>query len=108
METKRLIPYSVHLPEDIYKILKQAAGQRKASSLVRDAIIMIASGTTPYNSGYNKGLRDSIKIIQADTTAKGLVINGNKVAAILSDKIDKLIIKEKANGSKKGRGNRDA
>ena len=38
MEPKRLIPYSVHLPEDVYKKLKEAAGSRKASALVRDAI----------------------------------------------------------------------
>ena len=105
METKRLIPYSVHLPDDIYTKLKAAAGERKASALVRDAITMIVSGTTPFNSGYNKGLRDASKIVQTDSTVKGLVINGNKVAATLSDKIDKLTIKEKANGTKKGRGN---
>ena len=106
METKRLIPYSVHLPDDIYAKLKAAAGERKASALVRDAITMIVSGTTPFNSGYNKGLHDAAKIVQTDATIKGLVINGNKVAETLSDKINKLTIKEKANGqSKKGRGN---
>ena len=105
METKRLIPYSVHLPDDIYAKLKAAAGERKASALVRDAITVIVSGTTPFNSGYNKGLRDAAKIVQTDGTVKGLVINGTKVAANLVDKIDKLTIKEKANGAgKKGRG----
>ena len=38
---KRLIPYSVHLPEPIYAKLKKAAGERKASALVRDAITMM-------------------------------------------------------------------
>ena len=32
METKRLIPYSVHLLEDIYKKLKAAAGERTSAS----------------------------------------------------------------------------
>lgn len=104
METKRLIPYSVHLPEDIYTKLKAAAGERKASALVRDAITMIVSGTTPFNSGYNKGLKDANKIVQTDPTVKGLVINGIKVGATLAEKIDKLTIKEKANATKKGRG----
>ena len=105
METKRLIPYSVHLPDDIYAKLKAAAGERKASALVRDAITMIVSGTTPFNSGYNKGLKDASKVIQTDPTVKGLVINGVKVGATLADKIDKLTIKEKAHGTgKKGRG----
>ena len=79
METKRLIPYSVHLPDDIYAKLKAAAGERKASAMVRDAITMIVSGTTPFNSGYNKGLKDASKVIQTDPTVKGLVINGIKV-----------------------------
>ena len=43
MEPKRLIPYSVHLPEDIHKKLKAAAGDRKASALVRDAITLMSS-----------------------------------------------------------------
>lgn len=104
MDTKRLIPYSVHLPEDIHAKLKAAAGERKASGLVRDAITMILSETTPYNSGYNKGLKDAIKIVQTDPTIKGMVINSTKIAASLADKMDKLIIKEKAHGTKKGRG----
>ena len=44
METKRLVPYSVHLREDIYLKLKAAAGQRKATALVRDAITLIVEG----------------------------------------------------------------
>lgn len=102
METKRLIPYSVHLPEDIYLKLKAAAGQRKASSLVRDAITLIINGGTAYNSGYNKGLKDSIKIVESESIIEGLVINGKKVMPALTTKMEKLIIKEKANGSKKG------
>lgn len=101
METKRLIPYSVHLPEDVYLKLKAAAGERKASALVRDAIALIVSDSTPYNGGYNKGLKEAIKIVEADPTVKGLVINGVKVGATLTGKMEKLLIKEKANGKKK-------
>ena len=47
MEDNRLVPYSVHLKRDVYDKLKLAAGQRKASGLVRDAITLIIEGETP-------------------------------------------------------------
>ena len=104
MENKRLIPYSVHLPEEIYKKLKIAAGERKASALVRDSITMIVEGGTAYNSGYNKGLRDSVKIVESEPAITGLVISGRRVSAALTEKMTKLIVKEKSYGSKKSRG----
>ena len=104
METRRLIPYSVHLPEHIYKKLKTAAGERKASGMVRDAITLIINGGTAYNSGYNKGLKDCIKIVETESLINGLVINGKKVEPALTTKMEKLTIKEKSNGAKKGRG----
>lgn len=105
METKRLIPYSVHLPEDIHAKLKEAAGQRKASAMVRDAIIMLINETSSYSSGYNKGLRDAIKIVEYESILSGLMINNKKVGQSIVDKLEKLTIKEKANGAKKRRGN---
>jgi hypothetical protein len=54
MEPKRLIPYSVHLPEEVHAKLKEAAGNRKASALVRDAITLIIEGDDEFNGGYNK------------------------------------------------------
>ena len=57
MEPKRLIPYSVHLPEEVHAKLKEAAGNRKASALVRDAITLIIEGDDEFNGGYNKGVR---------------------------------------------------
>ena len=50
MEAKRLIPYSVHLPEDVYNKLKEAAGNRKASALVRDAITLIVEGDDEFST----------------------------------------------------------
>ena len=104
METKRLIPYSVHLPEDVYLKLKQAAGERKASALVRDAITLIVSGSTPYNSGYNNGIKDAIGGIEKGKTVCGLAINGDWLGILLTTKLEKLLIKEKANGKKNQRG----
>jgi hypothetical protein len=106
MEAKRLIPYSVHLREDIYTKLKAAAGERKASALVRDAITMIIEGDDAYTSGYNKALLDAIKVINANSAVTGLVINGTNVLKTLVESIKGLtVVKEKTRGTKKTRGN---
>jgi hypothetical protein len=104
METKRLIPYSVHLPEDIYKKLKEAAGNRKASALVRDAITLIVEGDDEFNGGYNKALRDVISLLHDDTWCKDLGIQGQSLADYIQEQIEPMIIpqnvKVKSNGKK--------
>lgn len=105
MEARRLIPYSVHLPEDIYRKLKAAAGERKASAIVRDAIALILDGGDAYASGYNKGLRDAIDSVNSNETARSLSINGEPLGLTLTANIARLMFKEKANGKKKTRGN---
>lgn len=106
MEAKRLIPYSVHLREDIYIKLKAAAGERKASALVRDAITMIIEGDDAFNSGYNKALLDCAKVVNGNSTVTGLVINGHNISKELIEGIKALtVVKEKPRGTKKTRGN---
>lgn len=87
MESKRLIPYSVHLREDIYLKLKEAAGNRKASGLVRDAITMILDGDDQFNGGYNKAVRDVISAVHKDPWAKSIGIDGQTIAFYLEEKI---------------------
>ena len=65
----RMIPYSVHLREDIYQKLREVAKDRKATALVRDAITMIIEGDDSFNGGYNKALRDVISVIKDDQWA---------------------------------------
>ncbi len=101
MEAKRLIPYSVHLPEDVYLRLKEAAGNRKASALVRDAITLIVEGDDEFNGGYNKGVRDCIRMIQQNELCKAIGYYEDTLAKILSDQIEELIV----NQNVKGRGN---
>jgi hypothetical protein len=105
MEAKRLIPYSVHLREDIYNKLKTAAGERKASALVRDAITMIIEGDDAFTSGYNKALQDCIKTIDGYPVVKGLVVNGHNIQKDLVALVKaKVVVKEKSRGTKKTRG----
>jgi hypothetical protein len=94
METKRLVPYSVHLREDIYLKLKAAAGQRKATALVRDAITLIVEGDDVFNGGYNKGLRDAIAVIKDNERASSISIDGESIADILSKQIEAMILNQ--------------
>jgi len=80
METDKLIPYSVYLPKELHKKLKALAKDRKASELIRNAIQMIIDGNTAYNSGYNKALRDSIKVINNNEKAITISMYGNTIA----------------------------
>lgn len=105
MESKRLIPYSVYLPEEIYTKLKAAAGERKASALVRDAITLIIEGDDAFNGGYNKAIRDVINTLHEDAWCKALGIEGQSLAYYLSDLLAPMLVpqntKGKANGKSK-------
>jgi len=85
---KRLVPYSVHLREDIYNALKAAAKGRKASSLVRDSITMIVEGTGPFDSGYRKGIRDAIQAIENDPDISKVSINGVPISKRLIEELE--------------------
>ena len=104
MEPSRMIPYSVHLPEDVYKKLKEAAGNRKASALVRDAITLIVEGDDEFNGGYNKGVRDAIRMIHQNELCKAISYYDDTLAKILSDQLDELVVNQNTkvkNGNKK-------
>ena len=91
METKRLIPYSVHLSEEVYLALKEKAKARQASSLVRDAITMILEGNDSFNSGYNKGIRDAMDVIHKDPHASMISIADQRLADSLIDQLQGLL-----------------
>ena len=97
METQRLIPYSVHLREDIYLKLKEAAKGRKASALVRDAITMIIEGDDSFNGGYNKALRDMIGLIEEDKWCCVMGVQGTTISTHLVEHLSAMFM-EKKNG----------
>jgi metal-responsive CopG/Arc/MetJ family transcriptional regulator len=92
METNKLIPYSVYLPYDLHKKLKSLAKDRKASELIRNAIQMIIEGNTAYNSGYNKALKDTIKVINTNESAVSISVHGILIADNLISDIKTLEI----------------
>lgn len=102
METKRLIPYSVHLREDVYNKLKAAAKERKATALVRDAITLIVEGDDAFNGGYNKAIRDVISTMQSDEWAKTVGINGQTFAEYIEEQIKPMIVHQNIKRKKNG------
>jgi uncharacterized protein (DUF2164 family) len=93
MDTKKLIPYSVYLPEEHHIKLKQFAKERKASELIRDAIGMLVDGTDVFNTGYNKGIQDAAKIIYNCQEAQMIAIRGRDMGDVLSELIEELVKK---------------
>ena len=93
MDAKKLVPYSVYLPQEHYLKLKEAAKDRKASVLIRDAIAMILDGGDAYNSGYNKAVRDSAQLVYDCPEAQMIAIKGKDLGSILTEKIEALEIK---------------
>ena len=101
MESKRLIPYSVHLREDIYLKLKEAAQDRKATALVRDAITMMIEGNDEFNAGYNKAIRDVISALHEDDYCNLIGLKGLTLAYYIEDLLTPMIVHQKPNRKKK-------
>ena len=88
--TKKLMPYSVYLPMEYYDKIKHLAKERKASSMVRDAIVMALDGNDEFKSGYNKGVRDAIKIVDACKDIEMIAIRGKYLNDLLAEQISGL------------------
>lgn len=88
---KRLIPYSVHLPEDIYNLIKQAAGDRKASGMVREAIVSFVGKRDLFDKGYQAGIQASMKKIANNKMANAISYNNVTVAEVLTNDLNSLI-----------------
>lgn len=94
---KKLIPYSVHLREDIYLKLKEFAKDRKATALVRDAITMIVEGDDSFNGGYNKAVRDMISHVHGNQWCTSLAVDGVTIADHLTKQLHQMIVSQKVN-----------
>jgi hypothetical protein len=85
---KKLVPYSVYLPVEYYNKIKDFAKDRKASGMVRDAIIMSIEGGDAFTSGYKKGLRDAVTAVDNCKEIEVIAINGKYLADILAEQIN--------------------
>ena len=98
MADNRLVPYSVHLKRDVYDKLKLAAGERKASSLVRDAITLLIEG----DDEYNKGIRDAMSMIDEDLLATRISYDGESIAIHLCNRLETMIVNQNTKDKKHG------
>jgi hypothetical protein len=93
IKEKKLIPYSVYLPRKYHDQIKDLAKQRKASSMIRDAICMILDGGDAYKSGYNQGIRDSVKQVDALKEIEHIAIRGKYLNDVLAEALNELEMK---------------
>lgn len=87
---RKLVPYSVYIPIALHEQLKRLARQRKASALIRDAIVMILDGKDDYTSGYNKGIKDAARVVYDCPEAQMVAIKGKDLGAVLTERIKDL------------------
>lgn len=87
---KNLVPYSVYLPLEYHEKIKELAKQRKASSTVRDAICMILDGDDSFKAGYNKALKDAIKVIDNTKEIEHIAVRGKYLNDLLADQLKQL------------------
>jgi hypothetical protein len=90
---RKLVPYSVYIPAEHHARLKRLARDRKASALIRDAIVMILDGKDAYASGFNKGIKDAAKVVYDCPEAQMVAIKGKDLGAVLTERIQDLEIK---------------
>ena len=90
MASKKLIPYQVYLPEEYHEKLREAAKERKASVLIRNAIGMLVDGTDVYSTGYNAGIKDAAKFIYDCEEAQMIAVKGKDLGVVLSERIQEL------------------
>jgi len=92
-ETRKLIPYSVYLPREYHDRISHLAKERKASGLIRDAIMMILDGGDHYKSGYNQGIRDSIKYVRKMNELSNFSYKGTTMDELVVGQLEQLEMK---------------
>lgn len=87
---RRLIPYSLYLPEEMHIQLKSKAQNRQASSMVRDAITMILEGNDQYTAGYKQAARDILKIIESNHLLNCISYDNLSMSELVTNEIEEL------------------
>jgi hypothetical protein len=87
---KKLIPYSVYLPAEYVNKLKDLAKERKASELIRNAVMMIIDAHDAYTAGYNQGLEDAAQVVYDCPEAQMVAVKGKDLGAHICSLINNL------------------
>ena len=88
---KRLIPYSLYLPEHMYMLLKSKAKNRQASTMVRDAVTMILEGNDQFTAGYQQAGKDVLRLIESNKTLNSIAFDGLSMAEMIFDEVENLM-----------------
>lgn len=98
---KKLIPYSIHLPEEIYLQVKAAAGARRASELIRDAIVTHLESEDKHTAAYNRAIREAISMVQRHPLARTIAVSGETISDALVAALRNMIIRREHVDKKK-------
>lgn len=80
---KKLIPYTIYVPEEYYELLKGHAENRKASSIIRDALGAYFDDKDLYLSGYKRAVEESIDIVKRIDDVKNIAVKGRPLSDII-------------------------
>jgi hypothetical protein len=87
----KLVSYSVFIPEEHYKKLKEAARSRGAAALVRDGLSIILDNKEVFDAGYEKGIKDAAQVVYECPEAQLVAVKGRDIGVYLSEQIEMLI-----------------
>ena len=89
----KMIPYSVYLPVDVYSKIRELAKERKASSAVRDAIMIIMADGNEYKAGYRQGIEAAIEVINQCKEIEHIAVRNKYLADALTEQLEELAAK---------------
>lgn len=84
---RKMVPYSLYLPEDQRDALRKYSEQRQGAEMVRNAIGVMLKGGSEFDGGYNKALEDVIKVIDGVKEIECIAVNGKYLNDLLADAV---------------------
>lgn len=90
--TEKLIPYSIHLKPEVYAQIKRAAGERKASEIIRNAITLYLQNEDAYIAGRRDGYKMATDVIRSNPLAANISWKEKPLCEILADSLKEAVV----------------
>ena len=90
---EKLIPYSIHLKPEIYAKIKEAAGERRASEVIRNALTMYLQNEESYKAGFNDGYNRAVEEVRNHAVARSIGWMGKPLSELLINFLQKEEVK---------------
>lgn len=84
--SKKMVPYSLYLPEDQREKLRELAKQRQGAEMVRNAIGVMLKGGSEFDGGYNQAIEDMIKLVDTIKEIQCIAVNGKYLNDVIADR----------------------